>query len=82
MVLSSIFFLDLKGKILLFRDYRGDIPPEAAEKFVTLISGLEEQQKTVTPVLTFNKINYVHIRHANLYSNSQGKEGHDIFMNL
>ena len=68
MVLSAIFFLDAKGKTILFRDYRGDIAPEAAEKFATLISGLEEQQKPVPPVFTLNRINYVYIRHANLYS--------------
>jgi AP-1 complex subunit mu len=67
MVLSSIFFLDLKGKVLLHRDYRGDISPDAAEKFMGLLSDLEDQKRTATPILTCNDITYVHIRHANLY---------------
>lgn len=34
MVASSIFVMDLKGKILIFRNYRGDIPTSAADKCV------------------------------------------------
>lgn len=41
MVLSSLFFLDLKGKILISRDYRGDIPPNYAEEFIELLSERE-----------------------------------------
>lgn len=68
MVLSSIFFLDIKGKVILHRDYRGDIPYEAAEKFITLLADFEEQQRTVVPVLTSDGVSYVHVRHTNLYS--------------
>ena len=41
MVLSSLFFLDLKGKILISRDYRGDISPKYAEEFIDLLSERE-----------------------------------------
>lgn len=41
MVLSSLFFLDLKGKILISRDYRGDIPATHAEEFIELLSERE-----------------------------------------
>lgn len=68
MVLTAIYFLDLKGKVLLERDYRGDIPAEAGERFVTLLAEMEDQQRTATPILTCNGVTYVHIRHANLYS--------------
>lgn len=71
MVLSSLYFLDLKGKILLFRDYRGDIPSEAAERFVTLLTDLESQQQSITPVVTYDGVTYVHLRHANLYSTTR-----------
>lgn len=33
MVLSAIYFLDTKGKILIFRDYRGDLPRSHADKY-------------------------------------------------
>ena len=35
MVASAVFVLDQKGKIIISRNYRGDIPMSAAEKFVT-----------------------------------------------
>lgn len=44
MVASAILFLDLKGKTILARDYRGDIPLEAAaEAFLPLLTDAEEQ---------------------------------------
>ena len=67
MVASAVFFLDLKGKILLSRNYRGDVPIEAAEKFITILNETEEYQKYSTPILTENGLNYVFIRHNNLY---------------
>lgn len=67
MVLSSIYFLDLKGKVLLYRDYRGDIASSAADKFVALLSDLEQQNRPSTPILTSNNITYIHLRHSNLY---------------
>ena len=37
MVLSSLYILDLKGKLILSRDYRGDVPAKTYEKFVPLV---------------------------------------------
>lgn len=34
MVASAVFFLDLKGKIIIWRNYRGDVPKAAVEKCV------------------------------------------------
>ncbi|KTW32620.1 uncharacterized protein T551_00105 [Pneumocystis jirovecii RU7] len=63
---SAIYFLDLKGKILISRDYRGDIPVTYVEKFLSLIS---ESDDTVpaTPCFTYEGIHYLYIRHSNLY---------------
>jgi AP-1 complex subunit mu len=33
MVASAIFFMDSKGKILISRNYRGDVSKSQAEKF-------------------------------------------------
>merc|ERR1711977_664465 len=46
---SALFFLDLKGKTLLARNYRGDIPMSAVEKFPILLSEAEEESSTVPP---------------------------------
>jgi AP-1 complex subunit mu len=68
MVASAIYFLDLKGKVLLQRNYRGDIPEEAAERFMNLLNESDEEQRTSCPVIYENGLNYVYLRHNNLYS--------------
>ncbi|EJP65017.1 hypothetical protein NHJ13051_004768 [Beauveria bassiana] len=64
---SALFFLDLKGKTLLARNYRGDIPMSAVEKFPILLSEAEEESSAVPPCFSHEGINYLYIRHNNLY---------------
>lgn len=66
MVLSAIFFLDLKGKVILSRNYRGDVAMEAADRFIPL---LEHSGELASPVLldTVHGCSHIYIRHANLY---------------
>ncbi|KAH3675732.1 hypothetical protein WICMUC_002524 [Wickerhamomyces mucosus] len=64
---SSIYFCDSKGKSLLSRDYKGDIPTSAIEKFPFLLVEAEEDQANATPIIQFNGINYLYIQHDNLY---------------
>ncbi|KAG9770177.1 putative AP-1 adaptor complex subunit MU, partial [Aureobasidium melanogenum] len=64
---SAVFFLDLKGKTLLARNYRGDIPMSAVEKFPMLLSEAEEESSAVPPCFSDEGINYLYIRHNNLY---------------
>jgi AP-1 complex subunit mu len=63
---SSLFILDLKGKTLLCRNYRGDIPMSAVDKFMPLMYDLEEEGKT-SPIFTDEGINYLYIKHNNVY---------------
>lgn len=63
---SAVFVLDLKGKILISRNYRGDIPMTAIEKFMPLLLAAEEEDN-VTPVLSSGGVHYLYIRHNNLY---------------
>ncbi|KAI4719502.1 clathrin adaptor, mu subunit [Aureobasidium sp. EXF-10727] len=64
---SALFFLDLKGKTLLARNYRGDIPMSAVDKFPVLLSEAEEESSAVPPCFSDEGINYLYIRHNNLY---------------
>lgn len=64
---SAIFFLDLKGKPLLSRNYRGDIPMSAVEKFPMLLLEAEEESSVVPPCFSHEGINYLYITHNNLY---------------
>lgn len=64
---SALFFLDLKGKTLLARNYRGDIPMSSVEKFPILLSEAEDESSSVPPCFSDSGINYLYIRHNNLY---------------
>lgn len=42
MAASALFVLDLKGRIILSRDYRGDVPARNVEKFISKVNELED----------------------------------------
>lgn len=67
---SQIHFLDIRGKLLLSRDYKGDIPTSTIEKFPLLLLDLENEEgddSNYRPVINHQGINYVYISHNNLY---------------
>ena len=43
MSVSAIYILDLKGKVLLCRNYRGDIDMSMIDKFMPLLMEKEEE---------------------------------------
>lgn len=65
---SLIAILDLKGKPLIQRSYRDDVPSSYIERFLPLVLDFEEEGQQVTPCFSSQGINYMHIRHSNLYS--------------
>ena len=67
MVASAVYITDLKGKPIISRNYRGDIPPQAVEKFQFLIQDGEDREEHPSPVIVSDMINYVYIKHNNLY---------------
>ncbi|EMG47873.1 APM1 AP-1 complex subunit mu-1-I [Candida maltosa Xu316] len=66
---SQIHFLDIKGKPLLSRDYKGDIPSNTIEKFPLLLLELENtaDEGEYKPFINHQGINYIFINHNNLY---------------
>ncbi|WPK24272.1 hypothetical protein PUMCH_001539 [Australozyma saopauloensis] len=66
---SQIHFLDIKGKPLLSRNYKGDIEPSAIEQFPLLLLELEngDEDLQYRPFVTSKGINYVFINHNNIY---------------
>lgn len=66
---SQIHFLDIKGKSLLSRDYKGDIASNAIEDFPLLLLDMEnnEDESNYKPFINYKGINYVFIQHKNLY---------------
>lgn len=64
---SVVYFLDVKGKPLLSRDYKGDIPPLAIEKFPLLRLEAEEENPAAPPIFNYKGINYIYVVHNDLY---------------
>lgn len=48
--ISALFLLDVKGRPLIYRDYRGDVSTRAAEKFIQRIHELEDAGK-LSPII-------------------------------
>lgn len=66
MGLSSIYILDQKGRVLISRAYRADVPYNAHEIFQKKL--LELDELTLKPFIfdDESKIAFFHIRHQNL----------------
>lgn len=61
-MISAIFFLDVKGRTLIFRDYRGDVSPKYAEKFMSKINEAEENAKLSPVILDEGGVTYVYLQ--------------------
>ncbi len=64
--MSAIFFLDIKGRVIVYRDYRGDISPKYAERFMAKLNELEENSKQA-PILYDEGVSYIYLQVSNLY---------------
>ena len=62
---SAIFILDAKGKLLITRDFRGDISLKTAEKFINYL--VEEDEIAKKPVFEVDGISYAYTIHNGLY---------------
>ncbi len=62
---SAIFILDLKGKVVISRNYRGDVPMSTIDKFSRHL--LEDEEAQMKPVFTDDGYTFMYVRHTNLY---------------
>ena len=66
MSLSGVYILDLKGKSLISRSYRGDTEANIIDKFIGL--ALESEEEGIgQPIVTHLKHTFAYIRYNNLY---------------
>jgi len=63
---SAIFILDVKGKVLISRNYRGDVEMGVIDKFLPLLMEREEEGN-VTPLIQTSGCTFMYIQHQNLY---------------
>lgn len=66
MAASALFILDLKGRVILSRDYRGDISAKSIERFISKVSELEETGK-LTPIIYDEGISFTYVQYSNLF---------------
>ncbi|GMM56244.1 Apm1 protein [Maudiozyma humilis] len=64
---SAVYFCDNKGKAILSRRYKDDIPLNAIDKFQTLLSDMEDETSVIPPCIAHNGIQYLFIQHNDLY---------------
>ena len=58
-VASAIYITDLKGKVLIARNYRGNVSMSAADKFAKRIQSQEDLD--AKPVFTEGSITYMYV---------------------
>ncbi|KAK2511515.1 hypothetical protein Q9966_016621 [Columba livia] len=66
MAASALFILDLKGKPLISRNYKGDVGLGEIEQFLGLLVRREEEG-ALAPLLPLGPVHFLWIKHANLY---------------
>ena len=64
---SCIYFCDSKGKKILSRRYKDDIPTNAIDKFPMLLVEREQESSVIPPCLAHNGIQYLFVQHNDLY---------------
>jgi AP-1 complex subunit mu len=65
MAASALFVLDQKGKILISRNYRGDVPMSVASRFIAKI--IEEEEMNIKPIIEEDGVSYIFVKYNNLY---------------
>lgn len=66
-MVSAVYFCDGKGRPILSRRYRDDIPLSAIDKFAPLLLQLEEESNVIPPCVNHDGIQYLFIQHSDLY---------------
>ena len=64
--ISAVYFLDKKGKIIIFRNYRGEVDQDISECFCSHVLELEEAN--MKPTFTIDNVHYCWLKHQNIYS--------------
>ena len=65
MATSAVFILDLNGKVLISRNYRGDIPMTCVENFATRIA--EEDDFNFKPFFQIDDVTYGCVKYGGVY---------------
>jgi AP-1 complex subunit mu len=76
--ISAIYFLDQKGKPIIFRNYRGEVNQNISENFQRKVLELEEIN--MKPVFSVSNVHYAWIKHRNIYIVAVAKRNPNLTM--
>ncbi|KAF4684160.1 AP-1 complex subunit mu-1 [Perkinsus olseni] len=62
---SAVFILDLKGKVIIWRNYRGEVPPTVTDHFVENV--VDADDVNIKPVFVEDGIVYCWIQYNNIF---------------
>jgi AP-1 complex subunit mu len=62
MAVSAVCALDLRGRLLLARDYRGDVPPRRAEAVAAVLASADDDGASAPPVGDLDGVSYACVR--------------------
>lgn len=80
MVASAVFIMDLKGKVIISRNYRGDVPLNVAERFSLYVQ--EKDEMEMRPVFSIDGLTFVYIKCNNIILMSVTKKNSNIALLL
>jgi AP-1 complex subunit mu len=76
--ISAIYFLDQKGKPIIFRNYRGEVNHNISENFQRKVLELEEVN--MKPIFSVSNVHYAWIKHRNIYIVAVAKRNPNLTM--
>ncbi|ELT98131.1 hypothetical protein CAPTEDRAFT_178783 [Capitella teleta] len=63
---SAVYILDVKGKVMICRNYRGNIDMSIIDNFMPLVMDKEEEGVSA-PIIQYGNITFIYIKCNNLY---------------
>ena len=63
---SAVHVLSTAGKLLISRDFRGDVPSSCVDRFLSLVLDAETEAE-LKPVMYDEGLSYTYVTHNNLY---------------
>ncbi|MFH4975564.1 hypothetical protein AB6A40_002273 [Gnathostoma spinigerum] len=76
---SAIFILDLKGNVIMSRNYRGDVELSVIDAFMPLMLEKEDEGQ-LSPVLQKGEISYIYVKHTNIFLVSVSSKNANVAM--
>ena len=78
--ISAIYFLDRKGRIIIFRNDRGEVNQDISEGFTDQV--LELDESNMKPAFTIDNVHYIWIKHQNIYIVAVGKRNINVALTI